>query len=164
MSGDVRAYDPIADERWATGFLDEHLGGRFQARGGELIDVLAPGLGFVADAGVGLLTYRVDGDALELTAIAAEPRGRGIGTSLLEALIAAARYVRISRIWAVTTNDNLDALAFCGHRGFVVTTVRTGAIDEARRMLKPTIPVVGQHDIEMHDEIELTMTLPEGRP
>ena len=160
MAGDVRAYDPVADERWATGFLDEYLGGRLQARGGELIDVLAPGLGFVAGDGVGILTYRVDGDALELTAIAAEPRGRGTGTSLVDALVAAARYVRASRIWVVTTNDNLDARAFYEHRGFRVTTVRTGAIDEARRTLKPTIPLIGEHGIEMHDEIELTMTLP----
>lgn len=156
MAGDVRVYDPVADEPWATGFLDEHLGGRRQARGGELIDVLASGLGFVAGDLTGLLTYRVDGDALELTAIATAPRGRGTGTSLVDALVAAARYVRASRIWVVTTNDNLDALAFYEHRGFRVTTIRTGAIDEARRTLKSAIPLVGQHGIEMHDEIELT--------
>ena len=160
MAGVVRPYDPSADERWATGFLDEHLGGRRQARGGELIDVLGPGLGFVAGDRTGLLTYRIDSDALELTAVAAEPRRHGTGTALVDALVDAARYVGVSRIWVVTTNDNLDALAFYEHRGFRVTKVRTGAIDEARRTLKPTIPVVGQHGIEMHDEIELTRVLP----
>ena len=164
MAGDVRAYDPVADEPWATAFLDEHLGGRRQARDGEIIDVLGPGLGFVAGDLTGLLTYRVDGDALELTGIAAEPRGRGTGTSLLDALVAAARYMGASRIWAVTTNDNLDALAFYEHRGFRVSTVRAGAVDEARRTLKPTLPLLGEHGIEMHDEIELTMILPEARP
>jgi GNAT superfamily N-acetyltransferase len=160
----VHPYEPSTDELWATGFLDKHLGGRRQARRGEVIDVLGPGLGFVAGDRTGLLTYRVDGDSLELTAMAAEPRGRGTGTSLVEALVAAARYVRASRLWVVTTNDNLDALAFYQHRGFRVTIVRTGAIDEVRRTLKPTIPMVGQHGIEMHDEIELTMTLPVDRP
>ena len=156
MAGVVRPYDSSADERWATGFLDEHLGGRRQARGGEFIDVLGPALGFVAGDRTGLLTYRADGDVLELTAVAADPTGRGTGTLLVDALVAAARDVGASRIWVVTTNDNLDALAFYEHRGFRVTTVRSGAIDEARRTLKPTIPVVGQHGIEMHDEIELT--------
>ncbi len=164
MAGDVRAYDPVADEPWATAFFDEHLGGRRQARDGEIIDVLGPGLGFVAGDLTGLLTYRVDGDAIELTAIAAEPRGRGTGTSLVDALVAAARFVGVSRIWVVTTNDNLDALAFYQHRGFRLSTLRTGAVDHARRTLKPAMPLVGEHGIEMHDEIELTMTLPEAPP
>lgn len=164
MASVVRLYEPSADERWATGFLGEHLGGRRQVRRGEVIDVLGPGLGFVSGDRTGLLTYRIDGDTLELTALATEPRGRGTGTALVDALVAAARYVGVSRLWVVTTNDNLDALAFYEHRRFRVTTVRTGAIDEARRTLKPTIPVVGQHGIEMHDEIELMMTLPVDRP
>jgi ribosomal protein S18 acetylase RimI-like enzyme len=162
VAGVVRPYEPSADERWATGFFDEHLGGRRQVRRGEVIDVLAPGLGFVAVDRTGALTYRVDGDSIELTAVAAEPRGRGTGTSLVDALAAEAGVRRVPRIWVVTTNDNLDALAFYERRGFRVTTVRSGAIDEARRTLKPAIPVVGQHGIEMHDEIELTRHLPEA--
>jgi ribosomal protein S18 acetylase RimI-like enzyme len=162
VAGVVRPYEPSADERWATGFFDEHLGGRRQVRRGEVIDVLAPGLGFVAVDRTGALTYRVDGDSIELTAVAAEPRGRGTGTSLVDALVAAARYVGTSRVWVVTTNDNLDALAFYQRRGFRLADIRVGAVDEARRSLKPTIPLVGQHGIEMHDEIELTMLLPEA--
>ena len=59
----------------------------WQARRGELIDVLEPGLGFVtdrADEPVGLLTYRFDEDAVELSALVAEPRHRGIGSTLLD--------------------------------------------------------------------------------
>ena len=55
MSVTVRPYEPAADEPWATEFLDEHLGGRRQARRGEIIDVLAPGLGLVAGDESGLL-------------------------------------------------------------------------------------------------------------
>jgi ribosomal protein S18 acetylase RimI-like enzyme len=162
VAGVVRRYESSADEPWASGLLDEHLGGRWQARGGEVIDVLAPGLGFVAGDRTGLLTYRLDGGSFELTAIVAEPRGRGIGTSLVDALAAEARRRGVSQIWLVTTNDNRDALAFYELRGFHVTAVRTGAIDEARRTLKPSIPRIGQHGIEMHDEIELTRDLPEA--
>jgi ribosomal protein S18 acetylase RimI-like enzyme len=158
----VRPYEPAADERWATAFLDEHLGGRRQARRGELIDVLVPGLGLVADDGTGLLTYRVDDDALELTAIAARPSRRGTGTALVEALVAVARDLDVVRIWAVTTNDNIDALAFYERLGFRLRAIRDGAVDAARTTLKPTIPLIGQHGIEMHDEIDLVMDLPRG--
>ena len=156
MAGFVRPYDPVADQPWATRFLDNHLGGRHQARRGEILDVLAAGLGLVAGDGVGLLTYRVEADAIELTAVAAVPRGQGTGTALVEALVDLAPATGAGRIWVVTTNDNLDALAFYQRRGFRLSAVRTGAIDEARRTIKPALPVVGEHGIEMHDEIELT--------
>jgi GNAT superfamily N-acetyltransferase len=161
VAGFVRPYDPVADEPWATEFLDDHLGGRRQARRGEMFDVLAPGLGLVAGDGLGLLTYRVDADAIELTGVAAEPRGHGTGTALVEALVELAPAMGAARIWVVTTNDNLDALAFYQRRGFRLSAVRIGAIDEARRTLKPALPVLGEHGIEMHDEIELTRSLSE---
>jgi len=155
----VRPYDPPTDERWAEGFLDAHLDGRRQARNGEIIDVLGPGLGLIAGDGLGLLTYRVDGDALELTAIAASPRGRGTGSALVNALLEIARTRAVPRIWVVTTNDNLDALAFYQRRGFRLTALRVGAVDEARRTIKPEIPRIGQHGLELRDEIELSRVI-----
>lgn len=155
----VRPYDPPADERWAEGFLDAHLDGRRQARNGEIIDVLDPGLGLIAGDGLGLLTYRVEGEAIELTAIASSPRGRGIGTALVNALLAMARDLGCTGIRVTTTNDNLDAIAFYRRRGFHVEEVRAGAVDEARRTIKPSIPLVGQHGIDMHDEIELSRVI-----
>ena len=56
----------------------------------------------------------------------------------------------------MTTNDNLDALAFYQRRGFRLSGLRVGAVDEARRTLKPALPVIGEHGIELHDELELT--------
>jgi GNAT superfamily N-acetyltransferase len=162
MSRPVRPYDPFVDERWASEFLDTNLGGRWQARRGEIIDVLATGLGLVVEPGAGLLTYRIDIADLELTAIAARPSGQGTGTALIEALVAVARDLDVARIWVVTTNDNIDALAFYERRGFRRNEVRARAVDEARTTLKPTIPLIGQHGIEMHDEIDLVMDLPRG--
>jgi len=153
----VRPYDPPADERWAEGFLDAHLDGRRQARNGEIIDVLDPGLGLIAGDGLGLLTYRFDGDAIELSSIAAAPRGRGTGTALVGALVALARARGAARIWVVTTNDNLDALAFYQRRGFRLTELRPGAVEEARRTIKPEISRIGEHGLELRDEIELAM-------
>jgi len=158
----VRRYDRWADERWAEAFLDAHLGGRRQARRGELVDVLEPGLGLIAGEGLGLLTYRFDGDAIELSAIATSPRGRGTGTALVGALVALTRVRALSRIWVVTTNDNLDALAFYQRRGFRLTELRVGAVDEARRTIKPEIPLIGEHGLGLHDEIELAVVVDPG--
>jgi hypothetical protein len=36
-----------------------------------------------------------------------------------------------------TTNDNLEALRFYQRRGFVLSALRPGAVDDSRRRLKP---------------------------
>ena len=155
----VQPYEPHDDEPWAERFLDAHLGGRRQARRGEIIDVLEPGLGLIAGDGLGLLTYRFEGDGMELTAIAAWPRGRGTATALVNALMEIARARAVARIRVVTTNDNLDALAFYQRRGFRLAELRVGAVDEARRTIKPGIPLIGEHGIELRDELELAMAV-----
>jgi ribosomal protein S18 acetylase RimI-like enzyme len=155
----VRPYDPDVDVQWAEKFLEAQLGGRSQARRGELVDVLESGLGLIAGDGLGLLTYRFDRDGIELTAVAASPRGRGTGTALVGALVALARAQAVPRIWVVTTNDNLDALAFYQRHGFRLVELRAGAVDEARRTLKPEIPLVGEQGLEIRDELELAMTV-----
>jgi hypothetical protein len=53
----------------------------------------------------------------------------------------------------------LDALRFYQRRGFVLLALRPGAVDEARRSLKPHIGRVGEHGIPLRDELEL-----ESRP
>jgi hypothetical protein len=58
-----------------------------------------------------------------------------------------------------TTNDNVDALRFYQRRGFRLAALRTRAVDELRRRLKPTIPAVGEHGIPIRDEIELEIEL-----
>jgi acetolactate synthase regulatory subunit len=57
----------------------------------------------------------------------------------------------------VTTNDNVDALRFYQRRGFRLDTLRAGAVDEARRGLKPLIPESGRYAIPLRDELELVL-------
>jgi hypothetical protein len=59
----------------------------------------------------------------------------------------------------VTTNDNTHARRWYGARGFVVTEVRPGAVDEARRTLKPSIPERGAGGVLISDEIEMSLDL-----
>jgi ribosomal protein S18 acetylase RimI-like enzyme len=155
----IRDYTPDDDRGWAEAFLEDSFGGAHQARRGELIDVLALS-GFVAERSgraVGLLTYRRDGDECEIAFMAAFERHQGVGTALLDALVAAA--AGCTRIWVVTTNDNLEALRFYQRRGFRLAALRAGAVDDARRLLKPQIGVVGEFGIPLRDELELELLL-----
>jgi ribosomal protein S18 acetylase RimI-like enzyme len=144
-----------ADLGWAEDLLTEAFGGRMQARRSELVDVLAlPGFVVERDGEpAGLLTYRWGDDGCELASIVARNERQGIGTELVEALV---REVSgRARIWLVTSNDNLDALRFYQRRGFRLAELRPGAIDDARRSLKPEIPETGAYDIPIRDELEL---------
>ena len=143
-----------ADRPWAERLLGEDFGGRVQVRLGGAIDPLAcPGL--VAEREgeqVGIVTYEAEGDDVEVVYIEATAKQEGIGTSLLDA-VAARTAPR--RLWLVTTNDNLDALRFYQRRGFRIARVRPGAVDQARKTLKPSIPEVGNFGIPIRDEIVL---------
>lgn len=146
-----------SDRAWAAPFLKEEFGGSLQARRCELLDVLAlPGFVAERDAEpIGLVTYRLEGDECELAFIAAFERQLGVGTALLEAVLQAV--AGCARVWLVTTNDNLDALRFYQRRGFVLSGLRTGAVDQARRKLKPQISTLGEFGIPLRDELELEL-------
>jgi hypothetical protein len=147
----VREFDVVDDQEWADAFVEKLLGGRLQARMDELIDVLSfPGFVVEADERpVAILTYRDDGKAVEITAICSELPG--CGRALIDAL--KSRYADMP-IWLVTTNDNLQSLRTYQRQGFVLAELRAEAVTRARR-LKPAIPLVGQNEIPMRDELVL---------
>ena len=60
-----------------------------------------------------------------------------------------------TRLWVITTNDNVNALRFYQRRGFCLVTVHRGAVDRSRATLKPEIPAAGAYGIPLRDEIEL---------
>jgi ribosomal protein S18 acetylase RimI-like enzyme len=114
--------------------------------------------GFIAErAGriVGLVTFEVRPVVLEIITINALHRYAGIGTMLVEAVRAEAKRCNCSEVVLTTTNDNVDALRFYQRRGFQLAALRRGAVDRSRQV-KPTIPRTGDHDIPLHDEIDLS--------
>ena len=138
-----------------------------QARRGEIVDVLDGG-GAVAEVegrGVGLITWTLphggdpDGAEVRAVAVGVAARGQGVGRALLVAAEGALRGAGVSRAWLVTTNDNLAALALYQKAGWRLAVLRSGAIDDARRTLKPTLPEIGQHGIPLRDELELAKDL-----
>jgi GNAT superfamily N-acetyltransferase len=103
---------------------------------------------------VGVATYFVRESEMELVTLDAFAQWQGIGTSLIEAVEEEARKSSCSRLWMVTTNDNVDALRFYQVRGYVISAVHCNAVDESRK-LKPNIPFNGNYGIPIRDEIEL---------
>ena len=153
------------DLDWAVTLLDAALGGRMQARRGELIDALGDG-GVVATAPdgapAGLACWHRDGAAsAEITCLAVEASrtGRGVGRALLDAAESALRSAGVRHVWLVTTNDNLGALALYQKAGYRLVALRPGAIEELRRTVKPSIGEVGEHGIPIRDELELSKDL-----
>jgi ribosomal protein S18 acetylase RimI-like enzyme len=139
-----------------------------QARRGELVDVLEGGarsgaIALVADRSVGLVTWMLAPGNREAEvrslAVEASARGTGVGRSLLAAAEGALRAAGVGRAWLVTTNDNLAALALYQKAGWRLSELRTGALDEVRRTIKPSIPEIGAHGIPLRDELKLAKTL-----
>ncbi len=162
---------PLAptDTPAAEALIDTALGGRRQARLGEVVDVLAlPGVGaWQHDELVGVATWSPpgpDGRAeLAALAVAADHRGTGIGAALVEAVADAARQAGATNQWLVTTNDNLDALRLYQRHGYELANLRPGAVAVSRR-LKPTIPAVGAYGIPRRDELVLERPLSPAAP
>ena len=146
--------------------VDKEFGGRLQARRGQLIDAFGEAGVVAAWQGrmLGLACWDRDaGDpsAAEVTClvVASGQRQRGIGRAIVDGVVAALTAEGVRRIWLVTTNDNLAALRLYQRAGFRLTALRPGAVDEARRTLKPSIGQIGDNDIPIRDELELEMEL-----
>jgi GNAT superfamily N-acetyltransferase len=141
-------------------FLEQRHSRRV-ARLGRVEDSLAhPALVARRDGELaGVLTYVVDGDACEVLTLHTAERHGGVGTALLRAAEDLARDAGCTRLWLITTNDNVDALRFYQRRGFRLAALHRGAVDESRRRLKPEIPPVGEYGIDLRDELELDKVL-----
>ena len=117
--------------------------------------------GFIAEADnkfAGLITFRIDDGACEIISLDSFIMNRGIGTALVHAAEQVSREKRCSRIWLITTNDNVHALRFYQRRGYSLAAVYRHAI-ETSRQLKPQIPLYGQDGILIRDELELEKRL-----
>jgi GNAT superfamily N-acetyltransferase len=149
------------DERaWLSQLWDRQWGGQEMVTRGVLyrlgdLDAIIARRG---DMPIGAMTYRFQDYQFEVMSLDAVEPGRGIGSMLLAELEAIAHRVGISRIWLITTNDNVDALRFYQRRGFRLAHLHKGAVDQAR-ILKPSISEVGNYGIPIHDELELEKLL-----
>jgi GNAT superfamily N-acetyltransferase len=101
----------------------------------------------------GLLHYHLDQGACEVVSLVAVTRRQGIGTQLLHAAADLAREAGCSRLWLVTTNDNLAAKALYRSQGWTLAGVHAGAVTRSRQ-LKPEIPLRNVEGVAIEDEFE----------
>jgi ribosomal protein S18 acetylase RimI-like enzyme len=155
----VRRLDP-SDRTWVARTIRERWGSDVAvAHGVPYRPAELPG--YVAESGgqaIGLLTYHVDELGLEVVTIDALTERRGVGTALLTAAVGEARTLGCRRLWLITTNDNLPALAFYVRFGLRLVAVRLDALERSRA-LKPEIPATGHHGIPIRDELEFELSL-----
>jgi ribosomal protein S18 acetylase RimI-like enzyme len=106
----------------------------------------------------GALTYRVDGEGMQILTINSAMESQGIGSSLMLDAAQKARELGCGRIWLTTTNDNLRAVGFYQRLGFRMVGIQLGGVDEMRQR-KPRIPECGERGIPIRDEIVMELKL-----
>jgi len=100
----------------------------------------------------GLVTIEIIDDQCEIVTLDALDQWQGIGTILLDHATKAAAQAGCTRLWLITTNDNIDALRFYQRRGMNIADIHVKALEQSRK-LKPVIPKVGMYEIPLRDEI-----------
>ena len=113
---------------------------------------------------IGVLTYIVDGPQCEVLTLHVDEPGHAVGSALITEIQGVAARAGCTRLWVITTNDNVNALRFYQRRGFRLAALHRGAVDESRAKLKPEIPAVGDHGIPLRDELELEQPVVPERP
>jgi len=102
---------------------------------------------------VGLCTYRLDDGNCEVVTLNSFREGRGVGSALLMAARAIAEE-HDARLWLITTNDNLEALAFYQRRGMDIVALHRGFGDVVR-LAKPGVSQLGDGAIPLRHAFEL---------
>lgn len=156
---DIRPISP-ADRAWIGTIYEQRWGSNRVVSRGKLYTVSElPGFIAWSEAErVGLLTYHIAAEELEIVTLDSFEPQQGVGTALIAAAVALARESGLQRIWLVTTNDNTPALRFYQKRGFHLAALHRDAI-QASRLIKPEIPLNGLDGIPLRDEIELEFLL-----
>ena len=149
------------DKAWAVQVEADSWSQPVVARLGELVDPTdLPCLIALLDGQrAGLASYAVRDEECELVTIRSLQEGRGVGRALLDAVRDAALEAACTRLWLITTNDNLRALELYQRWGMEIVAFHRHAVTEARRHLKPSIPERGTHGIPIAHELELELRL-----
>ena len=150
-----------SDRAWAIEVEAESAATPLVARLGELVDTTRlPGFIALLDGQrAGLAVYVVRDDECQLVTIRSVREGRGVGRALLDSVRTAAVEAGCTRLWLITTNDNLRALKLYQRWGMEIVAFHRHAATEARRHLKPSIPERSADGIPIAHELELELRL-----
>ncbi len=140
--------------------MDEHWGGEpLVIRAQNFYPSKLEGiLALDGDEIIGFLFFDIQDKTCEIIVLEVFDKFKGIGTTLLNQLQIIAKNKNCNRIYLTTHNDNLDALRFYQRRGFHICAIHLDSVKKGREM-KPEIPMTGDYDIPLRDEIDLEMKL-----
>ncbi len=141
-------------------FLKEHWYTTEMVLRGQVVDMTQAEGFFVEEDNeiIGLITYSVFRQVLEILSLDSLRPGQGLGTALIERVVQIAGEMGCRKIVVITTNDNLHALGFYQRRGFDMARLFRDALEVSRK-LKPEIPLIGENRIPLRHEIELELVL-----
>ncbi len=109
-----------SDRDWIEDFINKRWGSNRVVSAGVMHDV--PQLpGFIAwrsGARVGLLTYQTVEKEFEIVTLESVEEKVGIGSAMISKAVDLARKSRCKRVWLITTNDNMPAIAFLSKKRF----------------------------------------------
>lgn len=108
---------------------------------------------------VGLITYAIHGNAMTIVSLNSMRNGKGVGKKLLNLAEEKARMLGLTKMDVAILNDNLQAMGFFQRQNYRMSKILRGSADIARER-QPEIPVVGDNDIPVHDEVLLTKIFP----
>lgn len=149
-----------ADAAFVTKIMDEYWGGEpLLIRDKNYYPSKLPGI--IAENGTklaGFIFYEIQKRDCEIVVFEVFDKWKGTGTALIELLRVIAKKQSCERIFLMTHNDNLDALRFYQRRGFSISGIRLNSMARARK-IKPSIPLIGDYNIPIRDEIDLEMPL-----
>lgn len=107
---------------------------------------------------IGLVTYVIKNNEIEIISLDSLQEGKGIGSSLMKKVEYIAKQTKLQVVSLVTTNDNLNALKFYQKRNYRITSIIPNGVNKARN-LKPSIPLIGHDGIPLNDELILKKIL-----
>jgi GNAT superfamily N-acetyltransferase len=137
---------PVVEKTWGTPIVVN----------GRVYDCTKlPGIAALDNYGglTGYLLYEFHGGVCEIMVLESVRQNVGSGTALITAVKAIARDADVSKVVVMTSNDNIHAIRFYQRRGFTLLELHRNAMDVSRK-LKPQIPLIGENDIPIRDEIE----------
>ena len=147
------------DRDWVAETLVREWTSTSVARLGELVEAAElPGhLATLAGRRVGLVLVDVRRREYEVVAISTSAPRRGVGRALMRCF-AEARVAGCRRVWLVTTNNNIAAIAFYQGLGMDLRALHRHAL-RASRELKPTIPEHDTAGVRIDHELEFELLL-----
>lgn len=99
----------------------------------------------------GYILYTIEDHACEILALQSMVENHGIASALITAAMHSAKSHHCTRIWLITTNDNMHAIRYYQKFGFALEAVYINALDASRK-IKPSIPLLGKEGIPLKHE------------